>query len=89
MVGRKLWGLSKNHQVLCVTHLPQIACYADSHVRVMKGVSGERTVTSVEMLDEEGRVEEVSQMLGSGGGAGRRTAQEMLEEAGRWKGGGQ
>ncbi len=87
VVGRKLWGLAKNHQVLCVTHLPQIACYADSHVRVMKGVSGERTVTSVEKLDEEGRVEEVSQMLGSGGGAGRRTAQEMLEEAERWKGG--
>lgn len=85
VVGRKLWGLSKNHQVLCVTHLPQIACYADSHVRVMKGVSGERTVTSVEKLDEEGRVEEVSQMLGAGGGVGRRTAQEMLEEAGRWK----
>ena len=89
VVGRKLWGLSKNHQVLCVTHLPQIACYADNHVRVIKTMSRERTATSVEALDEEGRVEEVSQMLGSWGGAGRRTAQEMLEEAGRWKGGGQ
>ena len=71
---------------MCVTHLPQIACYADSHVRVIKKVSGERTVTSVEALDGEGRVEEVSQMLGSGGGAARENAVEMLEEAGRWKG---
>ena len=86
VVGRKLWDLSKNHQVLCVTHLPQIACYADNHVRVVKTASRERTVTSVEVLDEEGRVVEVSQMLGSGGGAARVNAVEMLEEAGRWKG---
>lgn len=86
VVGQKLWGLSKDHQVLCVTHLPQIACYADNHVRVVKKTSRERTVTSVELLDEEGRVSEVSQMLGSGGGAARGNAVEMLEEAGRWKG---
>ena len=86
VVGQKLWGLSKNHQVLCVTHLPQIACYADNHVRVMKAASRERTVTSVEVLDGEGRVTEISQMLGSGGGAARGNAVEMLEEAGRWKG---
>ena len=85
VVGQKLWGLSKDHQVLCVTHLPQIACYADSHVRVVKTASRERTVTSVEALDGEGRVAEVSQMLGSGGGAARVNAVEMLEEAGRWK----
>ena len=85
VVGQKLWGLSKNHQVLCVTHLPQIACYADNHVRVVKTVSRERTMTSIETLDEEGRVTEVSQMLGSGGGAARVNAVEMLEEAGRWK----
>ena len=85
VVGRKLWGLSKSHQVLCVTHLPQIACYADSHARVMKAASRDRTVTSVEVLDGEGRVTEVSQMLGSGGGAARSNAVEMLEEAERWK----
>ncbi len=85
VVGQKLWGLSKDHQVLCVTHLPQIACYADSHVRVVKTTSRERTVTSVEALDWEGKMTEVSQMLGSGGGAARRNASEMLEEAGRWK----
>ncbi len=85
VVGQKLWGLSKDHQVLCVTHLPQIACYADSHVRVAKTMSRDRTVTSVEALDGEGRVAEVSQMLGSGGGAARVNAVEMLEEAGRWK----
>ena len=85
VVGQKLWELSKDHQVLCVTHLPQIACYADSHVRVVKTTSRERTVTSVEALDWEGKMTEVSQMLGSGGGAARRNASEMLEEAGRWK----
>ena len=85
VVGQKLWGLSKDHQVLCVTHLPQIACYADNHVRVVKTASWERTVTSVEALDGEGRVVEVSQMLGSGGGAARVNAVEMLGEAGRWK----
>lgn len=88
VVGRKLWGLSRNHQVLCVTHLPQIACYADNHVRVLKTMSRERTVTSVEALDGEGRVKEVSHMLGSVGGAARGNAVEMLEEAGRWKGSG-
>ena len=86
VVGQKLWGLSKSHQVLCVTHLPQIACYADNHVRVMKAASRERTVTSVEVLDGEGRVVEISQMLGSGGGAARGNAVEMLEEAGEVEG---
>lgn len=86
VVGQKLWGLSKDHQVLCVTHLPQIASYADNHVKVVKTMSRERTVTSVEVLDEEGKVMEVSQMLGAGGGAARENAVEMLEAAGRWKG---
>ena len=79
VVGQKLWELSKDHQVLCVTHLPQIACYADSHVRVVKTTSRERTVTSVEALDWEGKVTEVSQMLGSGGWCG---AEECVGDAG-------
>ena len=43
VLGEKLWGLSKSHQVLCVTHLPQIACYADHHARVTKLASHDRT----------------------------------------------
>ena len=54
----KLWDLSKSHQVLCVTHLPQIACYADHHVKVAKLASRDRTVTSVEVLDRDARVTE-------------------------------
>ena len=85
VLGQKLWGLSKSHQVLCVTHLPQIACYADRHVRVAKLASRDRTVTSVEILADETRVTELSQMLGSDRRATRNNAREMLEQAMRWK----
>ena len=86
VLGQKLWGLSRGHQVLCVTHLPQIACYADHHVRVVKLASHDRAMTSVENLDHETRVMELSQMLGSDSGATRSNALEMLAQAVRWKG---
>ena len=85
VLGQKLWGLSKSHLVLCVTHLPQIACYADHHAKVTKLASHDRTVTSVEVLDGEARVTELSQMLGSDSGATRTNALEMLRQAKRWK----
>ena len=85
VIGQKLWGLSGRHQVLCVTHLPQIACYADHHARVEKLVSHDRTMTSVEILADESRVAELSQMLGSDSGVTRRNASEMLEQAMQWK----
>ena len=85
VLGEKLWGLSKSHQVLCVTHLPQIACYADHHAKVTKLASHDRTVTSVEVLDGEARVTELSQMLGSDSGATRTNALEMLLQAKNWK----
>ena len=85
VLGRKLWGLSRNHLVLCVTHLPQIACYADHHAKVAKLASHDRTVTSVEVLDGEARVTELSQMLGSDSGATRTSATEMLRQAVSWK----
>lgn len=85
VLGRKLWGLSRDHLVLCVTHLPQIACYADHHARVTKLASYDRTVTSVEVLADEARVTELSQMLGSESGATRTNATEMLRQAMRWK----
>ncbi len=86
VLGQKLWGLSESHQVLCVTHLPQIACYADRHAKVIKLASHDRTVTSVETLGDEARVTELSQMLGSDSGVTRSNALEMLEQAVRWKG---
>ena len=85
VLGQKLWGLSKSHQVLCVTHLPQIACYADHHAKVTKLASHDRTVTSVEVLDGEARASELSQMLGSDSGATRTNALEMLQQAKSWK----
>ena len=85
VLGQKLWGLSKSHLVLCVTHLPQIACYADHHAKVTKLASHDRTVTSVEVLDGEARVTELSQMLGSDSGATRTNALEMLRQAKSWK----
>ena len=85
VLGQKLWGLSKSHQVLCVTHLPQIACYADHHAKVTKLASHDRTVTSVEVLDGEARVTELSQMLGSDSSATRTNALEMLQQAKSWK----
>ncbi len=85
VLGQKLWGLSKSHQVLCVTHLPQIASYADRHIKVAKLASDNRTVTLVEVLADEAKVAELSQMLGSGTGAARNNALEMLEQAKGWK----
>ena len=85
VLGQKLWGLSKSHLVLCVTHLPQIACYADHHAKVAKLASHDRTVTSVEVLDGEDRMTELSQMLGSDSGATRTNASEMLRQAMSWK----
>ncbi|OGQ61222.1 MAG: DNA repair protein RecN, partial [Deltaproteobacteria bacterium RIFCSPLOWO2_12_FULL_43_16] len=63
VVGRKLKEVSKNHQVLCITHLPQIAAYADTHYSVAKDVRGGRTVAGVKELKADERVAELSRML--------------------------
>ncbi len=89
VVGVKTWQLSANRQVLCVTHLPQIAAFADVHVRIDKGVVEGRTVTSAEVLAADGIVEELAHMLGGSSLAARRHAQEMLERTAGWKGDGQ
>ena len=64
IVGQKLREVSRHHQVLCITHLPQIACCGDRHYRVVKRIAGERTNTSVAVLSEEERLEEIARMLG-------------------------
>lgn len=83
VVGRKLWELSHQgqHQVLCVTHLPQIAGYGDTHYHVTKQVSGARTQTGVQVLAGDGRVEELAQMLGAVSQSTRDSAREILNEA--------
>lgn len=83
VVGRKLKGVSASHQVLVVTHLPQVASLGDRHFRVEKHVAGERTQTRVELLGDDERVEEIARM-GTGleiTDAAREHAREMLEKA--------
>ena len=64
IVGRKLKEVSANHQVICITHLPQIACFGEKHLHVSKKVVKGRTITSVNELDEDRQIEEISRMLG-------------------------
>lgn len=80
VVGRKLWELTASHQVLCVTHLPQIAAFADVHYRVHKEVSQGRTQTQVTLLDESARIHELAQMFGSETETTHQNAQEMSEQ---------
>ncbi len=88
-VGRSLWGLARRHQVLCVTHLPQIAAHADAHYRIVKRERDGRTVTEVERLDREGRMVELAAMLGGGPGdaAALASARELLDRAEAWRAG--
>ncbi len=81
MVGARLQQLSGGRQVLCVTHLPQVACQADQHLRVVKVTDGSNTRTAVKSLTLDERVEEIARMLG-GVKITQRTrahAREMLE----------
>jgi DNA repair protein RecN (Recombination protein N) len=86
-IGRSLWGLARRHQVLCVTHLPQIASHADAHYRIVKRERDGRTVTEVERLDREGRIVELAAMLGGGPGdaAALASARELLDRAEAWR----
>ncbi len=82
-VGRKLRHVARTRQVLCITHLPQIACYADHHLRTDKRVVAGRTVTSVTVLDREERVGEIARMLGGEAvtDTSRKHARELLGQA--------
>jgi DNA repair protein RecN (Recombination protein N) len=83
VVGKKLKELSRHHQVICVTHLPQIACFADQHHSVRKEVKSGRTITLVDRLDKETIVDEIARMLG-GVKVTEKTkahAREMIENA--------
>jgi len=77
-VGEKLWRLGRRHQVLCVTHLPQLAAFGDQHWGVRKLVENGRTLTQVERLENTARLDELAQMLGNVSDASREAAQEVL-----------
>jgi DNA repair protein RecN (Recombination protein N) len=87
IVGRKLKEAAVNHQVICITHLPQIACFGGSHLLVQKKITGGRTTATVEKLSEEQKVEEISRMLGGVDltAKTREHAREMLCGAGAGK----
>ncbi len=85
VVGQKLWGLTSGgeagtcrHQVLCVTHLPQLAGYGDQHLYVHKRIVGDRTVTEVERLQGSDRERELAGMLGAITEKTQASAREML-----------
>jgi DNA repair protein RecN (Recombination protein N) len=82
-VGQRLKALSGRHQVVCITHLPQIACYAEYHYVVRKSTRGGRTVTALEELTGEERLEEIARMLGGEkiSAKTRAHAREMLAQA--------
>jgi DNA repair protein RecN (Recombination protein N) len=88
-VGRSLWELARTHQVLCVTHLGQIAAYADAQFRIEKRVRDGRTVTEVVRVEGDERVRELAQMLAGseGGAAAVASAEELLERARAWRAG--
>jgi DNA repair protein RecN (Recombination protein N) len=83
-VGAKLKQLSAGHQVICISHLPQIAAFADSHLTVSKASKDGATVSTIHVLDENGRIDELSRML-TGGAAteetSKRHAMELLAAA--------
>ena len=86
VVGEKLWGLTGDHQVMVVTHLAQLAGYADRHYRVLKQVNSGRTRTEIVPLEGyEQRVEELAAMLGTVNEPGYQSARELLADAAAYK----
>jgi DNA repair protein RecN (Recombination protein N) len=81
VVGKKLWNLSAQHQVLCVTHLPQLAAFGQQHFHVEKEVQDGRTRTRVVALEGEIRLNEMAQMIGGVSQGTLRSAREILESA--------
>ena len=80
-VGEKLWQLGREHQVFCVTHLPQLAAYGNQHYRVYKKVATGRTLTFVDNLNQKGRIQELAGMLGGESEINLNAARETLESA--------
>lgn len=79
-VSEKLMLIAKSHQVICITHLPQIAAMADSHFEIAKSASQGRTITTIHLLDRQASVEELARLLG-----GARITEAVLKNAGEMK----
>jgi len=87
VVGRKLYNLSRRHQVICVTHLPQIAAFGDEHFTVCKREDGGRTVSGIEPLAGEERVKELAAMISGQKvtATALEAARELIDKAAAWK----
>ena len=87
IIGKKLWSLGRHHQVICITHLPQIAVYADSQYRVNKEVTGDRTISYIDTLSGDARTRELAAMLG--GSVSPETSfkniAELMQKSEEWK----
>jgi DNA repair protein RecN (Recombination protein N) len=87
IIGRKLWDLSRNHQVICVTHLPQIAAFADTHFTVTKSSSGSRTTSRIDAMKSEAVLNELAVMLAGPNftRSSLNAAGELRQKAAEWK----
>jgi DNA repair protein RecN (Recombination protein N) len=81
VVGQKLWNLGQAHQVMVITHLPQLAAFGDQHFQVQKLIQDGRTITQVKGLDGEDRTLELAQMLGEVSEGTLRSAHEIQQSA--------
>lgn len=79
-VAGRLRELARNHQVLCITHLPQVAAAGHAHFRVLKEVVEGQTTTGLKQLDDSGRIEELSRMLGGVSNSSAALAQSLMQE---------
>lgn len=86
-IALKLNDVSKHRQVICITHLPSIAAFADNHMLISKAVKNDKTFTSVTPLDEKGRIAEIARIIG--GNANNEihlsSAKQLLDEASEYK----
>ncbi len=85
LVGEKLWELSRYHQVICITHLPQLAALYDSHFHVHKQISENRTQTVVTRLDAEHSLHELASLLGADNEENVQAVKAMLKESSEFK----
>lgn len=87
-VAKKLNKISKNHQVLCISHLPQIAAMADNHFRISKSINSGETLTNIESLDKDGMIYEIARLIGNSDTPTEKVlanAQELKENANKEK----
>ncbi len=81
VVGEKLWSLARQHQVVCITHLPQLAVFGEQHFHVQKKILEGRTTTQVVQLEGEQRLSELALMLGEVSEGTLHSARDLLEYA--------